>query len=181
MRARFRPPTFYSASYLPHSIGSQLTDTKATAGVLLKANVFTASLLLAFIYTFAQDNRGKKAHFVILQIPVEYLPWAMLTLTLNMGGPVAAMQQGSGVIAAHLYDFLTRLYPTFQGGKNYIQTPATVKRYFGADRSAFAHKAYGTSFRPGQNVPQQQTSGWTSAFAPSSWSGRGQGRRLGGE
>lgn len=158
-----------------------VTDfSKGVAGFLLKAAIFTSSLLLAFIYTFAQDNRGKKAHFVILQIPVEYLPWAMLTLTLIMGGPHAAMQQGTGVVVAHLYDFLTRLYPTFQGGRNWIQTPAPIKRYFGADRSAFAHKAYGTSFRPGQSIPQQQSGGWTSGFAPSSWTGRGQGRRLGG-
>ena len=54
--------------------------------------------MLAFIYTFAQDNRGKKAHFIILQIPVEFLPWAMLTLTFIMGGPTAALQQGMGVV-----------------------------------------------------------------------------------
>lgn len=137
--------------------------------------------MLAFIYTFAQDNRGKKAHFIIVQIPVEYLPWAMLTLTFVMGGPMAALQQGTGVIAAHLYDFLTRLYPQFQGGRNWVQTPTAVKRYFGADRSSFAHKAYGSSFRPGQNIPQQQNSSWTSGFSSSSWNGRGQGRRLGGD
>ncbi len=137
--------------------------------------------MLAFIYTFAQDNRGKKAHFIILQIPVEFLPWAMLTLTFIMGGPTAALQQGMGVVAAHLYDVLTRLYPTFQGGRNYIQTPNVVKRWFGAERSTFSHKAYGTSFRAGQPVPQQQSRGWTSGLSTSSWGGRGQGRRLGGD
>lgn len=151
-----------------------------TGGLLLGGNVFTQALLLAFIYTFAQDNRGKKAHFIILEIAVELLPWAMLTLTLIMGGPQAALRQATGVFAAHLYDFLTRLYPTFQGGRNYVQTPAAIKRYFGADRSSFSHKAYGTSFRPGQNVPQQQSRGWTSGFS-TGWSGRGAGRRLGGD
>ncbi|EXJ87631.1 hypothetical protein A1O3_04592 [Capronia epimyces CBS 606.96] len=151
-----------------------------TGGLVLGGHVFTQTLLLAFIYTFAQDNRGKKAHFVIVQIPVELLPWAMLTLTLVMGGPQAALQQAMGVIAAHLYDFLTRLYPTFQGGRNYIQTPAAVRRLFGADRSAFTHHAHGTSFRPGRPVPQQQSRGWASGFS-SSWGGRGAGRRLGGD
>lgn len=137
--------------------------------------------MLAFIYTYAQDNRGKKAHFVILQIPVELLPWAMLTLTLIMGGPGAALQQVTGVVAAHLYDFLTRLYPTFQGGRNYVQTPAAVRRFFGGDQSAFNHKGYGTSFRAGQPAaPQQQNRGWTSGFT-NSWSSRGAGRRLGGD
>lgn len=136
--------------------------------------------MMAFMYTYAQDNRGKKAHFIVVQIPVELLPWAMLLLTLIMNGIGGALQQGMGIIAAHLYDFLTRLYPTFQGGRNYIQTPAVIKRYFGADRSSFAHKAYGSSFRSGQNVPQQPSGGWTSGFS-SSWSGRGAGRRLGGD
>jgi hypothetical protein len=149
--------------------------------MILKAGILMGALMLAFIYTFAQDNRGKKAHFIILQIPVEFLPWAMLGLTFVMGGPTAAMQQGTGIIAAHLYEFLTRLYPQFQGGRNYIQTPAIVKRWFGADRSSFTHKAYGTGFRQGQNLPQQPSSGWTSGFSSSSWSGRGQGRRLGGD
>jgi Derlin-2/3 len=137
-------------------------------------------LLLAFIYTFAQDNLGKKAHFVIVQIPVQYLPWAILTLTLIMNGFPAAISQGMGILAAHLYDFLTRLYPTFQGGRNWLQTPSMIKRAFGADRSSFSHKAYGSSFRAGRPIPEPSGSGWTSALS-GSWGGRGQGRRLGGD
>jgi hypothetical protein len=141
--------------------------------------------MMAFIYTFAQDNRGKKAHIVIVQIPVEYLPWATLAVTLVVDGPYRMMIQLTGLVAAHLYDFLTRLYPTFQGGRNYIQTPLFVKRWFGADQSAFSHKKYGTAFRPGQNLQQPAnggaTRGWTSGFSGSSWTGRGQGRRLGSD
>ncbi|KIV91260.1 hypothetical protein PV10_05820 [Exophiala mesophila] len=151
-----------------------------TAGLFLSSYIFTQAFMLAIIYTYAQDNRGRKAHFVIFQIPVELLPWAMLTLTLIMGGPGAALQQVTGVVAAHLYDFLTRLYPTFQGGRNFIQTPAAVRRFFGADQSAFTRKPYGTSFRAGQPAAQQQSRGWTSGFT-NSWSGRGAGRRLGGD
>lgn len=147
---------------------------------MLKAGVLMSALMLGFIYTFAQDNRGTKAHFIILQIPVEFLPWAMLGLTFVMGGPTAAMIQGSGILAAHLYDFLTRLYPQFQGGRNWVQTPTFIKRLFGADRTSSTRKAYGTSFRPGQHMPQQQSSGWTSSFSSNGWTGRGQGRRLGG-
>ena len=167
--------------YAPRPARSaMLTWLQSTAGLILRANIFTHALILAFIYTFAQDNRGKKAHFVIVQIPVEYLPWAMLTLTLIMGGWPAALQEGTGVIAAHLHDFLTRIYPTFQGGRNWIQTPAAVKKAFGADKSRSSQKAYGTSFRPGQPVPQPSSRGWTSALG-ASWGGRGAGRRLGGD
>jgi Derlin-2/3 len=158
-----------------------LTLYKATAGYILQAPVLTSALMLAFIYTYAQDNRGQKAHFIILQIPVEFLPWAMLTLALIMGGFPAALQQGTGILAAHLYDFLTRLYPTFQGGRNYIQTPAAIKRLFGAEQTTTTVKGFGTAIRPGQAVPQQRAStGWGSGLS-GSWGGRGQGRRLGGE
>jgi Derlin-2/3 len=153
---------------------------QATAGLLLQTTILTSSLLLAFIYTFAQDNRGKKAHFVIFQIPVELLPWAMLTLTLVTGGPGAALGQGTGVVAAHLYDFLTRLYPTFQGGRNYIQTPAAIRRYFTVQQPRTTQRAFGTSFRPSQPTEQGPSRGWASGFS-SNWNGRGAGRRLGGD
>jgi Der1-like family len=164
-----------------------LTLSKATAGLLLNANVFTHALLLALAYTYASDNRGKRVTFVIIQIPVEYLPWAMLTITLVLSGWPAALQEGMGIVAAHLYDFLTRLYPTFQGGRNWVQTPAFISTAFGADRSAFTQKSYGASFRPAAARPAAQASsssgsstGWTSALG-GSWGGRGAGRRLGGD
>lgn len=145
--------------------------------------ILMQSLMLAMIYTFAQDNRGQRAHFILFQIPVELLPWAMLLLTLIMGGPIAALQQATGVFAAHLYDFLTRLYPTFQGGRNFIQTPALVKRWFQSNTGTYTHKGYGASYRPAQS--QQQTSpparGWTSGFSSGAWGSRGQGHRLGGD
>lgn len=150
------------------------------SGFFLRNSVFTSALILAFIYTFAQDNRGKKAHFVIVQIPIQYLPWAVLTLTFVTGGWPAVLSEGTGLLAAHLYDFLTRLYPTFQGGRNWVQTPAAIKRAFGADRSTFSHRAYGSGFRTGRQLPPQSSSGWTSALT-GSWGGRGAGRRLGGD
>ena len=157
---------------LGFSQGSLLTLHKTTAGYLLGSPIFTSALLLAFVYTFAQDNRGQKAHFVILQIPVEFLPWAMLTLTLIMGGLPGALQQGTGIVAAHTYDFLTRLYPAFQGGRNYLQTPAAIQRLFGSEQATVTNKGFGTAIRPGQPAAQQGSTAWTS--------GRGQGRRLGG-
>lgn len=155
-----------------------------TAGLILQSFVFTPALLLAFIYTYALDNRGRKTHFIFFQIPAELLPWAMLGMTLMMGGTGAALQQGTGIVAAHLYDFLTRLYPTFQGGRNYLQTPAFVRQYFSGNRTTTTHRSYGTSFQP---TPQRQQAapapnrGWTSGFSSNSWSGRGAGHRLGGD
>ena len=141
-----------------------LTSLKCTSGLLLSGSIFTSALILAFVYTFAQDNRGKKAHFIVVQIPVEYLPWCMITLTLVLGGWPAALDEGMGIIAAHAYDFLTRLYPQFQHGKNYVQTPKVIARWFGADQSAFTHKRYGTSFRPASVEREQPSRGWSTVI-----------------
>lgn len=139
------------------------------------------ALILAFIYTYAQDNRGKRAMLFFVEIPMEYLPWAMLLITLVMGGPVAALSESMGIIAAHLHDFLTRIYPTFGGGRNYLITPPSVQRFFARHTPNSGYRGYGTAFRPPQSPESSAPSrGWTSSMQ-SSWSGRGAGRRLGGD
>jgi len=99
-------------------------------------------------------------------------------MTFVMGGPHAAMNQATGLVAAHLYDFLTKIYPEYGGGTNYIQTPSFVKRRFGADKRGVQVKGYGTAYRPGAAPSQASSSGF--GFS-GSWGGRGQGRRLGGD
>lgn len=137
-------------------------------------------MILAFVYTYSQDNRGKRATFYVIQIPVEFLPCAMLALTLVLSGWQMALSDGMGVVAAHLYDFLTRIYPTFGGGRNYIRTPGFVRRFFAAYTPSTAHRGYGTAYRPGQPGRDSSSRGWTSSFQ-STWSARGPGRRLGGD
>ncbi|GKZ18715.1 hypothetical protein AbraCBS73388_001939 [Aspergillus brasiliensis] len=141
--------------------------------------ICVVALILAFVYTYSQDNRGRKASFFIIQIPVEFLPWAMLTLTLVVSGWPAALRDGMGIVAAHFYDFLTRIYPTFGGGKNYLVTPAFVRRFFAAHTPQREARAFGTAYRATDHT-QGSPGGWTSSFQ-SPWSRRGPGRRLGGE
>jgi len=151
------------------------------AGCMMRSMIFTSALILAFVYTFAQDNRGKRATFFIVQIPVEFLPWAMLTWTFITGGLSATMSEGTGIIAAHFYDFLTRIYPTFGGGKNHIQTPGFVRRWFGSQQPRQIHRGYGVAYHTGDRISQGTSNGrWYSRLG-GSWSGRGQGRRLGGD
>lgn len=103
----------------------------------------------------------------------------MLLMTFIMQGPQSAMIQVTGLMGAHMYDFLTRLWPTFGGGRNYIRTPAVVKRWFGADKAGSQSRGYGTAFRPASQAPGRGTS---SSFGFSSaWGTRGQGTRLGGD
>lgn len=141
--------------------------------------IFTSALIMAFVYTYSQDNRGRKASFFIVQIPVEFLPWAMLTLTLVVSGWPAALRDGMGIVAAHFYDFLTRIYPTFGGGKNYLVTPEFVRRFFAARKPRSEPRAFGTAYRATDQA-QGSSGSWASSFQ-SPWSRRGPGRRLGGD
>ena len=93
-----------------------------------------------------------------------------------MAGPHEAKIQLTGIIGAHMYDFLTRIYPTFGGGRNPIFTPRIVRRWFGGDKPNSGARGYGTAFRPADDDARRGT---TSGFA--AWSGRGSGRRLGGD
>ncbi|CAF9911524.1 MAG: hypothetical protein HETSPECPRED_000362 [Heterodermia speciosa] len=116
--------------------------------------IFTSPLILAFTYTYSQDNKGKKVSFFVVTFNIIWLPWAMLLLTFIMGGPHATLYQATGILAAHMYDFITRIYPTFGGGRNYIHTPAIVRRWFGSDKRGANVKAYGTSYRSVNNTSQ---------------------------
>ncbi|XP_050119351.1 derlin-1-like isoform X2 [Malus sylvestris] len=54
-----------------------------------------------------------------------YLPWAMLALDVIFGSPI--MPDLLGIIAGHLFYFLTVLHP-LAGGKNILQTPRWVRK-----------------------------------------------------
>lgn len=140
---------------------------------------------MAFAHTYAQDNRGKKVKFFIIEIPVLWLPWAMLTMTLVSQGWGSVKTEFTGILASHLYDFLTRIYPTFGGGRSYIFTPDFVRRYIFRYTPDAARRTYGRAYRPSRPVdPQPGTSdsgtrSWTSSQDLGSWGTRGSGRRLG--
>lgn len=137
-------------------------------------------MILALAYTYSQDNRRKKVSFFVIQLEAKWLPWVLLLAALVTGGPDAMIYQGTGILAAHLYDFLTRLYPTFGGGRNYLQTPAFLRRWFGGADQRTQRKGYGTAYASQAQQPSRPASGFSTAFS-SPWSTRGQGRRLGGD
>lgn len=61
--------------------------------------------------------------FFSLYLQAFYLPWAMLALDVIFGSPL--MPDLLGIIAGHLYYFLTVLHP-LATGKNLLQTPKWV-------------------------------------------------------
>lgn len=136
---------------------------------------------MALVWTFAQDKRGTRVRFFVIDIPVIYLPAAMLCITMVRGGWPSMLLECTGILGAHLYDFITRLYPTFGGGRrNLIFTPLFVQRFFWKHTPNAGYRGYGTAYHAPQpsasSAPQSRTSGTDAGEAWGSW---GSGRRLG--
>lgn len=119
--------------------------------------------------------------FYIITFRVKFLPYSMIAMTMVLKGPDAAFLQGTGLIAAHLYDFLTRVYPAFGGGVNYVSTPRFLTRLFSAGPAGGRAKSHGTAFqaRSGSAKAPEPSRGWTSGFGSNTWGNRGPGHRLG--
>jgi Derlin-2/3 len=143
--------------------------------------VFTSALVLAFAYTSTQDERGQKATFFVITIPAQWTPYLMLLMTFVMAGPQAAKVQVTGLVAAHLHDFLTRIWPTFGGGRNLVPTPGFVRRMFQATEASVTNSSFGTAFAPAQRPSGSSSGSSTGGVLPESWRSRGSGRRLGGD
>lgn len=145
----------------------------ALAGYVLSAYTFLPALSLAYAYTYAQDNPTRKVSFFIITFDAKYLPLALLFMTLIIDDGEQALAQATGLIAAHLYDFLTRIWPTFGGGNNYIKTPAIVKQWFGATGGSQQARPYGMAQQGRTTTAEPAPSGRSTG---SQW---GPGRRLG--
>ncbi|KFY89721.1 hypothetical protein V500_05535 [Pseudogymnoascus sp. VKM F-4518 (FW-2643)] len=146
-----------------------------------EAYILTSALYTAFAYTATQDEGGQTRIF-ILDIPTRALPLALCFMTfVSTGSLHFALIQATGILVAHLYDFLTRLYPKFGGGVNILATPTFVRRWFEPKVASVSHKSHGTSFQPA--APRTAASGSTApgGVLPESWKSRGSGHRLGGD
>jgi len=144
--------------------------------------IYTSAFVLALAYTATQDARGQKASFFIITMPANWVPFAMLLMTFVMAGPGAAKVQGTGLVAAHMHDFLTRIWPTFGGGRNLLPTPAFIRKFCQTTQASVTDRSYGTAFTPAQRAASGSGSGSTSSgVLPESWRNRGSGHRLGGD
>lgn len=137
------------------------------------------ALIVALTHTWSQVNRGQIVTFYVIQIKAEYLPVCLLLLDVVSGGWPAAIMSMIGIFASHMYDFFTRLWPLFGGGRNYLKTPAFLHRLWGTRVREQRTRGLG----PSAGSSSQASSGQSSArddSIGSSWSMRGAGRRLGG-
>ncbi|KAJ5855697.1 uncharacterized protein N7529_009641 [Penicillium soppii] len=139
-------------------------------------------MIMAFIYSYSQLNRGQRTRFFVIDIPVVVLPYAMLLVTMVLGGWYSAVLESMGILAAHLYNFLTHIYPVYGGGRNFITVPGFLERYFTRHSVNSGNRGYGMAVPPVRSSePSGSTSGSSWGWASSNaWKGRGAGRRLGG-
>jgi hypothetical protein len=142
-----------------------------------------SALSLAITYTFAQENRGQRIQFIVVPMDVKWLPYARLALTFVMSGPQNALVESMGIIAAHLYDFLTIYWPDHGGGSNYIQTPGFVNRlFFGNTPPPRPAGHFGNNLRAAgvdTRIPPNRRPAGQAAGSSTGWNARGPGRRLG--
>lgn len=167
---------------------SILTGLQLLGGIWLQGMVLLSPLTLALAYTYAQENPQRQMNYFIVTFSAKWLPYLMLAMTFVMDSPAAALLQATGLVAAHLYDFLTKYWPEYGGGRRIVWTPQFVQQWFAPAPGAGRQRGYGTAFagRPA-NVPQQRTGssgGWASGFSGGgsggAWGSRGAGHRLGG-
>lgn len=154
-----------------------LTRSQVTAQYFLGELFFLPALILAMAYTATQDARGQKAGFFFFTVPAQLIPLCMMGATLLMAGPSAMLLQLTGLFAAHLHDFLTRIWPDLGGGRNWIPTPGFFSRLVNTPR--VLQRDFGTGFSPAQQSTGTSTGAQGSGPLPDSWRNRGSGHRLG--
>jgi Derlin-2/3 len=144
--------------------------------MLTGAGVYIYALIIAFLYTSSQDDRGQMTTYYIVTVPAQWMPYLVLLMTWLTAGTSALKIGLCGLVAAHLHDFLTRLWPEFGGGNNLLPTPRFIRRMWETIQTTVQHKPHGTSITPAQRSQAEDTS---SGPLPDSWKSRGSGHRLG--
>ncbi|KAK4246293.1 Der1-like family-domain-containing protein [Corynascus novoguineensis] len=144
----------------------------------LDGGFFLDGLIMALAYTATQDQRGVQSNFFFFTVPAQSIPYCMLLASLLMN-PMAIPLQITGILSAHLYDFLSRLWPEFGGGRNILATPGFVSYLVQTPR--VLQRGYGTAIRqPSAPASGSSTGASTGSVLPDSWKTRGVGKRLGG-
>jgi Derlin-2/3 len=86
------------------------------------------SLVFMLLYLWSREfPNANISLYGLVTLKAFYLPWAMLALDVIFGSPI--MPDLLGIIAGHLYYFLTVLHP-LATGKNYLKTPKWVYPLF---------------------------------------------------
>ena len=78
-------------------------------------------LVFMIVYVWSRHNPDQTVSLMgMVQLKAFWLPWALMLLTMIMGG--SPLSDFLGILVGHLYYFLTTLHPR-AGGGNYTRTP----------------------------------------------------------
>ncbi|KAL7949017.1 Der1-like family domain-containing protein [Trichoderma barbatum] len=139
--------------------------------------VLTQALLLAMAYTVTQEQRGQTTNYMFINIPSQLVPFAMMGINLFFPGGIGiVLLQLHGLAAAHLYLFLSKIWPEVGGGRNWIQTPAFITSLVNGVTPAPQRPAAGAR---APDAASARSSGASRGPLPDSWRTRGPGQRLG--
>lgn len=138
--------------------------------------LYLKGLIMAMCYTAVQDKRGQKSNFFFFQVPAQSVPYCMLIWSMLLNPGVIPLEV-SGILAAHLHDFLTRLWPEFGLGPNLLPTPGFLSKLVQTPR--FMKRTYGTAVQPKASTSGSSAGASAGPVLPDSWKTRGAGHRLG--
>ncbi|KAG7984158.1 hypothetical protein I3843_04G144300 [Carya illinoinensis] len=109
------------------------------------------SLVFMLLYVWSREfPNAQISIYGLVTLKAFYLPWAMLALDVIFGSPI--IPDLLGIIAGHLYYFLTVLHP-LAGGRNILKTPTWVHKLVARWRigapptSAQPERTTGAAFR----------------------------------
>ena len=119
--------------------------------LLLPAYFLTSALIAVLLYLWSRENQAARVSFFgLFTVDGFYLPWVMVGWTLVSGG--SPVEELRGIVAAHLYHFLSREWPRAGGPQNLMATPEFVRQMvawaFGG------HPATQASFQRQQAAPR---------------------------
>ncbi|XP_058732223.1 derlin-1 [Vicia villosa] len=112
------------------------------------------SLVFMLLYVWSREFPNAVVSFYgLVSLKAFYLPWTMLALDVLFGSSI--MPDLLGIIAGHLFYFLTVLHP-LAGGKNILKTPMWVHKVVARWRIGGPQNTRG---QPVNNVQPESTSG----------------------
>ncbi|KAK9697568.1 hypothetical protein RND81_08G045900 [Saponaria officinalis] len=156
-----------TADFLWMMIFGTLTMLVLSAIPYLYSPFLGISLVFMLLYVWSREFPNSNVNiYGLFTLKAFYLPWMMLGLDVIFGSPL--VPDLLGIIAGHLYYFLTVLHP-LAGGKNILRTPLWVRKIVARWRIG-APAPYRASAGVATGAPAQPESN-TGAF-------RGRARRL---
>ncbi|CAN6640971.1 hypothetical protein TRVA0_018S01618 [Trichomonascus vanleenenianus] len=144
---------------------------------------YMGDLVMAFVYTWAQEEPEADTSFFIISVKAKFLPFLYLAIPVLGGDVKGAVVECTGLVTAHMYLFFDSLWPA-AGGPRLIHTPHLLTRLFpqtaGPPGSTPAYSVYRPQPRQAGSATTGSStgaSGGTGSIFKSRFQGRG--HRLG--